>query len=327
MAVGVLTGGIGQLVFQIPLFRTLGYDFKPSFDFRDPDFRRVLRQWLPVLATASIFTVTQQVAIRFATGLEEGSASAMNYAIVFWQLPFGVFSASITTVLFPKMSREAGSNLTGELRETVGYGLRSLYVFLIPSAVLLIVFGKEIISVAMFRRRFDEAATLLTARVMMGYAIGLWSVGAYTFLQRFFYSVGDYRTPVVSAGIIAVLDIILSLWLKETALRVTGLAVANSVSFTVGTAFFLVSAHSRLNGLPWRKMAKTFGKVTVVMVPILCIGVFYLRFTGDWWRNGSSFGSFGLLAAGGGGSLALVLLGYRLAKVEAIITMARRRKR
>ena len=107
MAVGVLTGGIAQIVFQYPLFHRLGYRLIPVFDFSSPDFRSIVKRWLPILATSSIFTTTQLIANRFASGLEAGSVTAVSIALVFFQLPFGIFTASITNVLFPRMSSQA----------------------------------------------------------------------------------------------------------------------------------------------------------------------------------------------------------------------------
>jgi putative peptidoglycan lipid II flippase len=121
MAAGVLAGGLAQVVFQSPKMRSLGYSFAPAFDFGNSDFVKVMRLWLPVVATASVYTINEQIAIYFATGLEDGSASAMSNALVFWQLPFGIFSASITTVLFPRMSRQAGAGDAAGLAATLEY--------------------------------------------------------------------------------------------------------------------------------------------------------------------------------------------------------------
>ena len=91
-----------------------------------------MKQWFPVLVTSSIFTINQQVAILLATGLIEGSTTAMSNAIVFYQLPFGIFSASIITVLFPKMSRQAGEGDSSALSSTLQDGIHMLGVLLIP---------------------------------------------------------------------------------------------------------------------------------------------------------------------------------------------------
>ena len=137
MAAGVLAGGLLQVLFQLPLFYKLGYDLKPDFKFNSSYFKKIMKNWGPVAATASVFTINQQIAIRFASGLDTGSTSSLSYALVFWQLPFGIFSASITTVLFPKMSRFKAEGDTEGLLNTVSAGLRNLMCLLIPSGLFL----------------------------------------------------------------------------------------------------------------------------------------------------------------------------------------------
>jgi putative peptidoglycan lipid II flippase len=239
MVVGVLLGGIGQLLIQVPATISRGYSLVPNFDFSDPHFRRIVRRWFPVVSTASVFALNQQIALYFASGLEDGSGSAMTNALVFWQLPFGIFSASITTVLFPTMSAHHAAGDINELRQAVSSGLRGLTYLLIPSAIGLMVLGEPIIAVALQRGEFDRTATVMANAVLRWYSIGLLSVGAYTFLQRYFYAVDDYRTPLLVALATMVLDVALSLFLKETVLRVAGLSLANSLAFTVGAVLLL----------------------------------------------------------------------------------------
>ncbi|MDC7238921.1 MAG: murein biosynthesis integral membrane protein MurJ, partial [Spirochaetales bacterium] len=154
MVAGVLGGGVFQILWQFPLYRKLGYSLKPRLHFKDEAFQRVMKQWIPVLITSSIFTVNSQVAVLLATGLDEGSTTALSNAIVFWQLPFGIFSASITTVLFPKMSRQAGEGNIQAMGETLLQGVHMLSVLLIPSSLLLMAFGPEMISTALQRGEF-----------------------------------------------------------------------------------------------------------------------------------------------------------------------------
>lgn len=250
MVVGVLVGGIGQVLIQLPAAFKLHYRILPRFDFRDDRFRTVLAQWLPVLSTSSIFTINQQVALFFASALADGSGSAMTNALVFWQLPFGVFGASITTVLFPKMSREWAAGDRIALRKSVYGGLGALALLLIPSAMGLAVLGREMIAVALQRGAFTAENTLLAARVLTGYAPGLFSVAAFSFMQRFYYACGNYRVPLRTATVALAVDVGLSLWLKETVLGVAGLAIANSAAFTVGLGIMIWHARAIIGGEP-----------------------------------------------------------------------------
>lgn len=327
MAVGVLVGGVLQILFQVPQFRKLGYDLRLSFKFGDPRFKAVMAQWLPVVATASVYTINQQVSMLFASGLEDGSGSAVTNALTFWQLPFGIFGASITTVMFPRMSRQFAADDTQGLKQSLEYGFRYLIALLIPSALIMGMLGHEIIAVALQRGQFEMRYTDLAARTLAGYCLGLLSVGAFSFFQRFFYAIGNFRTPLITAAVAFVLDVGLALWLKETRLRVVGLAVANSVAFTVALALMIARANRVLGGLNFRRMGVTFAKVALSIVPVALYIYLYLERGGQWWRDGSSWGNLLRLAGAGGGAAGILVIMYYFLQVEALRTLFGRRKR
>ncbi|MBI9099287.1 MAG: murein biosynthesis integral membrane protein MurJ [Spirochaetaceae bacterium] len=327
MAIGVLAGGVGQILFQLPLYIKLHYSLRPQFNFKNEDFRRVLKQWFPVLATSSIFAINFQVAILIATSISDGSVSALTNAIVFWQLPSGIFSASITTVLFPKMSRQAGIKDYKAMNETVEYGIKALAILLIPSAFLMGVLGKEIISLALQRGLFNAENTYNAATVLIAYCAGMFTVGVYNFIQRFYYSLRDFKTPFFAAFFTVVLDIILSLILKDTFLQVSGLAWANTISFTIGMMILLSRIGNKTGyRLQWGKILGTVLKSLLSVIPAaLFIYTMGLMTGRDWWMDGSSMKTFLLLLINGGGSVLLILLMFSLLKVEFISIIKRKR--
>lgn len=326
MVLGVLLGGFLQILFQIPLFYKIGYSFRPNLNFRNEKFRQVLSQWGPVLATSSLYTITETLAFRFASGLADGSTSAITNALVFWQLPFGIFSASITTVLFPRMSRQAAAMNYDGLRESVQYGIRFLFVLLIPSALVLSLFGKEIISMAIQRGKFTSTNTILTAKVLIAYATGLFSVGAYNFLQRYFYSRSNFKIPFFIALFVSFLDIILSITLKNTVLAVQGLAYANSIAFSLGLIPMTYYIKRDLGYLEGKRIFLTFLKVLICQVPPVMFILFYKFRIGNFWISGSSFKGFLYLFLGLSGFLILTLAGYRIANIEILSILLKRKK-
>jgi putative peptidoglycan lipid II flippase len=327
MAIGVLAGGIAQIICQLPFFFRLGYDLKPDLGFGHPRFSRILKSWLPVLASAAIFAATQQIAVLFASGLEDGSTSALSYALVFFQLPFGIFSISIITVLFPRMSRQAAGRDMRGLQETVSYGLRYIMILLVPAALMYILMGEQIISVAMERFAFGDRGTQWTSQVLTGYSLGLFSLGGFTFLQRFFYSNHDFKKPLTAAALVSVSDILLSLWLKETELRVTGLAVANSVAFSLGFVLLLIWARKVLGSLHGRLILRSIGKMALSLLPFAGFLLLYLRVTMPWWTPRSSLRNLLLLLIGAVAAAAILLGMYRILGVEMIKDMIRRKGR
>ncbi len=326
MGVGVFVGGVLQLLCQIPALRREGYRFRPSFRFRNPDFVSTAKLWLPYVASASIVTINQFVAQFFASGLDDGSVSAITNSVMFLQIPIGIFTASVATVTFPRMSRQVAEGDRKGLKETVEYGIQFLLVLLIPSAILLALFGREIIAAAIQRGKFTTDNTLMAARALTGYATGLVSMGIYTFLQKLFNSYKSFVVPLVSAAMIAVIDIALSLWLKETPLRVSGLAYANSIAFTAGMVLLIVLARRRLGGIGLRPILVTIGKSLLGSLPMAALLIAFLRWKPDLWVHGGRLAATAQIAGVAALGILVTLGMYLLLRVPYVADLLKRRR-
>ena len=323
VGVGVLIGGILQILFQIPAYVRIGYRILPKLNFKDPDFLRILRQWLPVVATASIFTINQQIAFFFASGLTEGSGSAMANALVFWHLPFGIIANSVMTVFFPTMSKQAAANDQEGLGHSLQFGLRYLWVMLIPSGIILTFLGPEIIAVTLQRGAFNPENSRLAADVLGGYCWGLFSVAGFNFLQRFCYARRDYRGPVIAATVTLLLDVGLSLWLKETYLGVVGLSIANSIAFSIGFVVLLITAHDCLSSVRWKHIGSTIVRTLPALVCLTAFAVLYSSVSANRWSSGSDGSTLVRLCLAGIGACALTFLLYKLFRVSPLPTAGR----
>jgi putative peptidoglycan lipid II flippase len=132
--------------------------------------------------------------------------------------------------------------------------------------------------------------------------------------------------PLVSAGAIAALDIVLSLVLKETALRVSGLAYANSIAFTAGMILLLVLARRRLGPLGARPILVTLGKAVLGSIPMAALLVGFLRWKPDLWVQGGSLRATGLIAAAAAACVGLTVLFYIVLRVPYLTDLVRWRR-
>jgi putative peptidoglycan lipid II flippase len=205
--------------------------------------------------------------------------------------------------------------------------MRLLGALLVPAAVFFLIEGRSMIEVAYQRGAFTAAATDLTARVLTGYSVGLASVGLFTFLQRLFYALHDFRTPLWTAAVVVALDVGLSLWLKGTDLGVVGLAVANSSAFTVGLVLLVASARVRLaRRIDGRRLALEAARVAAgMLLPTLAL-LGFRAVTASARASGGVLARLGLVAAGFALFAGATLLVYRGLRVQAARDLLGRRR-
>jgi len=97
------------------------------------------------------------------------------------------------------------------------------------------------------------------------------------------------------------------------------------VAFTVGFLHLLFVARGQLRGLDGRAFLRTGLRVAVSLVPFTAFLIGFRLATRGLWEAGSSLRSLGVLAAGGLGSVAVLLAMYWLTRVEMLRDVLRRR--
>ncbi len=194
-----------------------------------------------------------------------------------------------------------------------------IFSFTLPTTVLYLFLGREIIEVALQRYRFTAYGTKMASKVLLGYSFGFVSVGIFNFLQRYFYSTKDFRTPLLISIFVSVTDIILSLFLKETYLRVGGLAVANSVSFTLGFLVQILIIKGRINLGSIKGSLMLLIKALIALLPMTLILLFFKLFIDSFWTDYNSLQNFLALSFVIVVSVVSLLFMYYIMKIEIVV--------
>ena len=143
-AIGILQGTIVQILLPLPLLRGRGGTLTFKIDWRDERVRRVLKLMLPVTIALGLINLSLLINSVFGTLVSDEAPAAIDKAFRIYQLPQGLFSIAIATILFPTMSRFAARGARDDLRRTMGTGVRQIALLLIPSAVLMAVLAEPI---------------------------------------------------------------------------------------------------------------------------------------------------------------------------------------
>lgn len=280
LAIGTLIGGSLQLLIQVPSLRKIGYRFRLDFRWRDEGVKRVLLLMAPAVIAASAVQVNVLVNAIFASYLEDGAVSWLQFAFRLMQLPIGVFGVAIGVVTLPLISRAAATGPPGAFQEGLSYSLRLAFFLALPSAAGLVVMAEPIISLIFERGRFTPMDTVQTAGALQFYAVGLAAYAAIKVLVPAFYAVDKKKTPMM-VSFMAIGTNLFLCWFLAFYLGLGHRGLALSTGF-VATINFLA-----LYFLMWRHAGKMESmallvclvKIGVALLPMLAV----CYFANDWF--------------------------------------------
>ena len=200
-AIGILAGTVVQFLLPLPWLRGRGGRFTLTLDWRNEHVRRVLKLMLPVTIALGLINLSLLINSLFGTLVSDEAPAAIDKAFRIYQLPQGLFSISIATILFPTLSRFAARGARDDLRRTMGNGVRQICLLLIPSAVLMAVLAEPITRLVYQRGAFGAEATDLVSTALVWWSISLPFQGVSLLFSRTFFSLQRPWATTALAGV------------------------------------------------------------------------------------------------------------------------------
>ncbi|RPH51102.1 MAG: murein biosynthesis integral membrane protein MurJ [Desulfobacteraceae bacterium] len=272
LAVGVLVGGFLQLAVQIPFLIKKGVYFGKSSGIYHPGLKEVGTLMLPAIFGAAVYQINILIGTLLASFLPEGSVSYLYYADRLVQLPLGIFAISAATAIFPALSRQASGNEMEAFRETFDYSLRIVMFITFPCMIGLIVLREPIVALLFKRGEFDAQTAALTAQALLYYSTGLWAFASVRIIVSVYYALRDTRTPVITALISFLANVVLSLLLMKP-LKHGGLALATSLSSMLNVVLLLLALDIKIGPLMVKRLKESVYKI--VTCSLIMGGIVY----------------------------------------------------
>ena len=267
LALGVLIGGVGQLLVQVPDLRATGLLVGPSGELRHPALARVARLLVPAVFGLAAVQVMVFVNTLLASLLPAGAISFLYYADRVMEFPLGVFGIALASASLPAMSRQAATGDTRALAGTLNFALRLAIYICVPATVGLLTLGVPITRILFERGRFSGVDTLATVEALTGYAVGLVGFATARIAAQAFYAVGR-PAAAVRVGLLAVAANIVAAVLLMRPLGHAGLAYAASIGAYVNVLALLWLARRRFGRLGGRALLTSTVRTLVAAVPL-----------------------------------------------------------
>jgi putative peptidoglycan lipid II flippase len=325
-AIGILAGTLVQLLIPVFDLRNTPFKFNWSFEWRHPGVRRVLLLMLPVTISLGLINFNLLINSFFGSLVSDEAPAAIDKAFRIYQLPQGIFSVAIATVLFPTLARYASRGAIDDLRATLANGMRQILFVLLPAAAAILALSEPMIRLVYQRGAFDAAETTLVATALFWFAFSLPTNGLYLLQTRTFFGL---QRPWMATGL-AAFDLVVSTvaaWALYKPFGTGGIVAGTGIGTSAAAIAQAVVLRRELGGLEIPRLFTTTVKIAIASVALAAASY------GVWHVLDAALGRdlageivslVGGLAVGG-----LVYVGaarlLRIAELEQIMRLVRRR--
>jgi putative peptidoglycan lipid II flippase len=275
---------LGFMLIQIPALRQAGFRYVFSFDLRNPQVRGIFANLLPIFIGTATYQIYLAINRFFASGLSEGSISALNYASKLMNLPLGIFVSAVSSAIFPLLAAQAMEKDRTLLTGSINRGLKLVLLVTLPAAAGLMALRVPIVQLLFERGAFDRQATLLTASALLWFGPGMGAMAASQVLTRAYYAMGDARTPLWMGLVSIAVNIVASMLLMPR-MDQGGLALANSLAslfYTLGM-YGMLSRH--IGDRQGKDLLATLLKTVAASLGTGLSAWTVYRFSGPWFAG------------------------------------------
>jgi putative peptidoglycan lipid II flippase len=253
-AVGIATaaGFLLQFLVLVPATLSLGIRYRPIFNFRHPAIRKLLRLGIPLvlyLAVASAYAVMER---NLASRLSAGAVSTLTYALRLFTVPSNFMAAPLAIVAYPAFAREAARVRHGDLGAQVSKIFRLVIFLFLPVTIWTLINALVVTRLLYEHGRFLSADSLLTARVLAVYSVGILPNAVAMVLLRCYFAVEDTITPLF-VEILALTLFVLTAPILSRHFGLGGLVAARVSAFflVTGVLIYVLARRKTLLTLNW----------------------------------------------------------------------------
>src|SRR5262245_43305887 len=253
LAIGVLVGGVLQILLQVPPLVRLGFLPKIAWNPRHPGVKKIVGLMLPSIYGSAVYQLNLFAITFLASFLATGAVSWLWYAYRVMEFPLGVFAISLATVILPQLSDHAADRNMNQLKKTFREGLQMIYFVNLPATVGLIVLAEAIVSVLFQHGNFSAHSTEMTAQALQCFAVGLPFVSGTRVTASAFYAVQDSKTPVKAANWAVFVNVLAGLILLKP-LGHRGLALGVGIGSFFNFVFHITHFRKKVGLLGLKKL-------------------------------------------------------------------------
>ena len=237
MAIGVISGGSIQALFQLPFVlknhRTVQFtSLKKAFT--NPGTRKVLRLVAPTIFGMAAYQLNDLVSMWLAGNAGPGIQSSLSYSLRLQELILGIFAVSVGTVILPDLTSFADKKLDKEFNDLLLSSIRIITLIAIPVTFFAMTFSDNLIRLVYMSKNFTEESVMLTNKAFLFHMTGLFFIAINRIISPAFYAKKNTKSPTIAGVICFAVNMAVAACLAKP-FQGGGIALALSVASAINT--------------------------------------------------------------------------------------------
>ncbi len=200
IAIGITVAGFIEILWLTYFLHRQQVKIHPQLNIlsaiKDCEIRTLFKRIAPGVLGAGIYQINMVIDTILVSLVGTGAISWLYYANRLQQLPLGVVGAAISVAVLPVLSRHIKANEHEQAQSIQSKAFEYGALLSIPAAIALIILAEPIINILFQHGKFGIEQTIMTAKAVVAYAIGLPAYVLVKSLAPNFFARGDTKTPV-----------------------------------------------------------------------------------------------------------------------------------
>jgi putative peptidoglycan lipid II flippase len=315
LCVAVSLSGLVQFFYLWWAVKRAGLKLHVKRPKLTPEVRRLGMVILPATFGAGIYQISQFVDTFFATSLPQGSLTLLKMADRLNQMPLGIVGIALGTAILPMLSRhiQSDDNIKAQRLQSDAFEMATLLT--LPAAAALAICAPAFVNAFFVGGKFEPEDGVIMSYITMALVAGLPAYVIVKILNPGFFARSDTKTPVYTALISLIFNIILNVFIVRD-YGIVGLAGATACSATLNCLLLYIVLHRR----GWFHFSAQLGNrifrqliATAAMSALLwwMMQILLPNFSGDILTRIAS-----LILLVGGGMAVYFIVGYLVGAVD-----------
>lgn len=210
LAWGVTAGGFLQMALLWNSARKAGISLRLRRPQITPGVRQFFVVVIPATLGAGVYQISQLIDTFFATRLPEGSMSYLNYSDRLNQLPLSVIGTALGTAILPQISRFISKGEPDEAAKVQSQAVELSMLLCLPAFLALAVVAQPLVAALFQGGKFTATDALITGNTLAIIVAGLPAYVLVKVITPGFYARQDTATPVKTAAIVLIANVVLN---------------------------------------------------------------------------------------------------------------------